>query len=363
MGRITGKTAIRRYPAGRSRALLAACELLVERAPLIRLLALREIRDRYVGSMLGTAWSVLQPLLLMLVLITIFGHVFSMKRAGMTGEGFDLVAYMIAGYVPWLMTGAALQSAAGVSGPIPVVKQISFPVAVLPANAVLAQAPMLLVGLAVFLLYTAAAGTGISPLVLLPGLVVIHAVLLFGLTWAIAALGAYFRDLDPILSNLLMLNVFLLPIFMPPGAAPAILAPVISYNPFTPLIAAYQDVLVFGVVRSPISMLLLVGLALPLHCRVCLLPPGPDRFRRSGLRLPMSPPIAIRPAISSRNTGSIAARPTCSGNWSAGARATSGTARLTMWLRDPARRGGGHHRAQWCRQEHAAEGTDRCAGS
>jgi len=264
MGRITGKTAIRRYPAGRSRALLAACELLVERAPLIRLLALREIRDRYVGSMLGTAWSVLQPLLLMLVLITIFGHVFSMKRAAMTGEGFDFVAYMIAGYVPWLMTGAALQSAAGViranSG---LVKQISFPVAVLPAKTVLAQAPMLLVGLAVFLLYTAAAGTGISPLVvLLPGLVVIHAVLLFGLAWAIAALGAYFRDLDPILSNLLMLNVFLLPIFMPPGAAPAILAPVISYNPFTPLIAAYQDVLVFGVVRSPISMLLLVGLAL-----------------------------------------------------------------------------------------------------
>jgi lipopolysaccharide transport system permease protein len=264
MGRMASKMAIRRYTAGRSRALLAACELLVERAPLIGLLALREIRDRYVGSMLGTAWSVLQPLLLMLVLITIFGHVFSMKRAGMTGEGFDFVAYMIAGYVPWLMTGAALQSAAGViranSG---LVKQISFPVAVLPAKTVLAQAPMLLVGLAVFLLYTAAAGTGISPLVvLLPGLVVIHAMLLLGLAWAIAALGAYFRDLDPILSNLLMLNVFLLPIFMPPGAAPAILAPVISYNPFTPLIAAYQDVLVFGVVRSPISMLLLVGLAL-----------------------------------------------------------------------------------------------------
>src|SRR5205085_2731624 len=143
------------------------------------------------------------------------------------------------------------------------VKQISFPVAVLPAKTVLAQAPILLVGLVVFLLYAVIAGAGISPLVLLlPGLHVLHAVLLLGLAWAIAALGAYFRDLDPILSNLLMLNVFLLPIFMPPGAAPAILAPVISYNPFTPLIAAYQDVLVFGVVRSPTSMLLLAGLAL-----------------------------------------------------------------------------------------------------
>jgi lipopolysaccharide transport system permease protein len=258
------KTAVRRYTAVRSRALLAACELLIERGPLIKLLALREIRDRYVGSMLGTAWSVLQPLLLMLVLITIFGHVFGVRRAAATADDFDFVAYMIAGYVPWLMTGAALQSAAGViranSG---LVKQISFPVAVLPAKTVFAQAPMLLVGLAVFLLYMAVAGTGISPLVIfLPGLVVIHAVLLLGLAWAIAALGAYFRDLDPILSNLLMLNVFLLPIFIPPGAAPAILAPVISYNPFTPLIAAYQDVLVFGVVRSPTSMLLLAGLAL-----------------------------------------------------------------------------------------------------
>jgi lipopolysaccharide transport system permease protein len=258
------RTATRRRTGGRSRALLAACELLIERGPLIKLLALREIRDRYVGSMLGTAWSVLQPLLLMLVLITIFGHAFGVRRVGAVADGFDFVAYMIAGYVPWLMTGAALQSAAGViranSG---LVKQISFPVAVLPAKTVFAQAPMLLVGLGVFLLYAAILGTGISPLVVfLPGLVVIHAVLLLGLAWAVAALGAYFRDLDPILSNLLMLNVFLVPIFMPPGAAPAILAPLISYNPFTPLIAAYQDVLVFGVVRSPISMLLLAGFAL-----------------------------------------------------------------------------------------------------
>jgi lipopolysaccharide transport system permease protein len=202
--------------------------------------------------------------LLMLILITIFGHAFGVKRAGTTADSFDFVAYMIAGYVPWLMTGAALQSSAGViranSG---LVKQISFPVAVLPAKTVLAQAPMLLVGLAVFLLYAAIAGTGISPLVLfLPGLVVIHAVLLLGLAWVIAALGAYFRDLEPILSNLLMLNVFLLPIFMPPGAAPAILAPIIAYNPFTPLIVAYQDVLVFGAINSLTSVLLLVGLAL-----------------------------------------------------------------------------------------------------
>jgi lipopolysaccharide transport system permease protein len=91
---------------------------------------------------------------------------------------------------------------------------------------------------------------------------VIHGVLVLGLAWAIAALGAYFRDLEPILSNLLMVNVFLLPIFMPPDAVPAILAPIIAYNPFTPLIAAYQDVLVFGAVHSPISLLVLVVLAL-----------------------------------------------------------------------------------------------------
>jgi lipopolysaccharide transport system permease protein len=261
---MTGKMAARRYTAGRSRALLAACELLIERGPLISLLALREIRDRYVGSMLGTAWSVLQPLLLMLVLITIFGHVFGVRRPGVTAEDFDFIAYMIAGYVPWLMTGAALQSSAGViRANAGLVKQISFPVAVLPAKTVFAQAPMLLVGLAVFLLYAAIAGTGISPLVLfLPGLVVIHAVLLLGLAWMIAALGAYFRDLDPILSNLLMLNVFLLPIFIPPAAAPAILAPVILYNPFTPLITAYQDVLVFGTIRNLTSILLLAGLAI-----------------------------------------------------------------------------------------------------
>ena len=129
---------------------------------------MREIRDRYAGSMLGMAWSVLQPLLLMLVLITIFGHVFGAKRPGATATSFDFIGYMIAGYVPWLMTSAALQSAASVIRLNPgLVRQITFPVAVLPAKAVFAQAPMLLVGLAVYFVYALVEGTGLSPLLLL----------------------------------------------------------------------------------------------------------------------------------------------------------------------------------------------------
>lgn len=254
-----------RTTGGTDLAILAAFRLLVERAELIRLLALRDIQDRYAGSTLGMIWHLVQPLILMLILIIIFGHAYG--RGAEADSNF--VIYMIAGYVPWVMTSTALHSSiSAIRMNAALVNQMSFPLAVLPVKTVVAQVPFLAVGLTVLLAYRL---TGSVPfdkvgpswlLLALPLLICMHLLLTIGLAWFCASIGTFFRDLEPIMSNLLMVNIFLLPIFFPPNSAPKLIAPIVAYNPFSLVVGAYQDVLVFGYLRNPLSILIFGCLAL-----------------------------------------------------------------------------------------------------
>lgn len=223
--------------------------------PLIRILSQRELRDRYAGTVLGGSWAVLQPLLLLSVLAIIFSYLFQIKRGtpGVMDLPTDYASYVIAGFVPWYALTTALQASTGViRANAGLVKQIDFPVGILPVKAVITQIPLLVVGVAGLVIYQALRFQHIpATLWLLPLAILLLFFLAAGLAWLLAAIGAYFRDVEPIIANVFMIAFYLLPIFFMPGFIPEILEPFVNWNPFTPLVTSFQDALVFGVVRSP----------------------------------------------------------------------------------------------------------------
>jgi lipopolysaccharide transport system permease protein len=232
-----------------------ALAMLARNRSLIIVLAMRELRDRYAGSMLGALWAILQPLMLLAVFAAVFGFVFR-ARSGMAST-FDLptdyTSYMISGFVPWYALSAALQaSASSLRSNAGLVKQIDFPVGVLPVKTVLTFSPIIVVGSVGLVLYQAIQfGYVPATLLLLPVAICLLFMLATGLGWILAAFGTYFRDLDPILANLFLVAFYLLPIFFVPGVTPEILEPLIAWNPFTPAIMVFQDVFVYATVRSP----------------------------------------------------------------------------------------------------------------
>ena len=103
--------------------------------------------------------------------------------------------------MPWLITAASLQGSASIIVANPgLVKQIDFPLEVLPVKTVITHFVPQLVGIIGLVAYNAAAHLKISGLLLLvPLLIAIQLVFTSGLCWLIAAVGAYFRDADQIL--------------------------------------------------------------------------------------------------------------------------------------------------------------------
>jgi len=172
----------------------------------------RELRQKYQGSALGLAWYLVNPLVLMGAYYLLFGVLFPQTKVA------DYPLFLIVGLVVWLFFSQSLLTAASsLLDQASLIGKARFPRETVPAAVVTVQ----LVTFAAVLAITTAvelAVRGISPaLVLLPALVAALYAFTLGLALVVAVLHAYFRDVGPILSAVLLPWFFLSPIFYRPA--------------------------------------------------------------------------------------------------------------------------------------------------
>jgi lipopolysaccharide transport system permease protein len=216
----------------------------------------RELRDRYVGQMLGIAWALCAPLLAMATYIFAFTFIFR-QRLGVDDTGNGYTAYVLAGLVPWLAVADVLSRApVAVSGSASLVKQIVFPSEVLPLKVALASLPTLVVGLMVVLVISALAGRlHAHVLVLLPAAMLIYVATTAGLAYALAAIGVFVKDVREIMTFLLSIGLFLHPVLYPPDSTPSWLVPLFQASPISHLVWCFRDALIESHIVHPWSWL------------------------------------------------------------------------------------------------------------
>ena len=159
---------------------------------LIRILTWREISGRYRGSLFGSFWSLLTPLLMLGVYTLVFGVILPSRWPGAEGQGIGMFALrLLAGMVVHGLFGEALGRAPMLVTSQPnYVTKVVFPLEALGWVNLLTALFHTLMALLVLVLLNGLFGTGFSatqlalPLLLLP-----YAALLLGLVWLIAALA------------------------------------------------------------------------------------------------------------------------------------------------------------------------------
>ena len=227
-------------------------------------LARREITDRYVGQMLGFIWAVSHPLLLMAVYIFIFGYVFKVRVGGTVDLPLDYTVYMLSGLIPWLMVNECLNKGCVIIvGSTNLVKQVVFPLEVLPAKGVLAALFPQGISLAILIGYVVLS-TGHLPwtYALLPVLIGLQTLFITGLVYALAALGPFFRDLKDLILVFSVIGIYLVPVVYLPDMVPHIFRPFLWVNPFSYLVWCFQDLCYFGRAEHPWSWVVLCVLSL-----------------------------------------------------------------------------------------------------
>jgi lipopolysaccharide transport system permease protein len=211
---------------------------------LIRVMVRRDILGRYRGSFGGAFWTLINPLLLMLTYFFVFGVVLRSRFAGdQSRSGFAL--YFLAGMLPWL----AFSEAAGRSPGVMLehrnfVKKLVFAVETLPVNLVVAGLVSELFAVVLFCGFLLAVRGGVPPTVLwLPALLIPQVLFTAGVSWFLAALGVFVRDLGQVMGFVLTIWFFVTPICYPETSLPPTATVLLSKNPIFVLVRSYRAIL------------------------------------------------------------------------------------------------------------------------
>ncbi len=217
---------------------------------LLRELVARDMKLRYKGSVMGIAWSLLNPLAQLLVFSFIFKLILPLNIPNYT-------AFLFTGLLvwTWFQTSLFAATTAIIEGEA-LIKRPGFPTAILPVVTVLSNLIHFLIALPLLMLFLIITGVGIQwTIVLLPLVVAVQFLFALSLAYFAATFHVTFRDTQHLIGVALMLLFYLTPIFYDSSVVPEQFQFVYRLNPILHLIEAYRAILVEGVLPAVLPML------------------------------------------------------------------------------------------------------------
>jgi homopolymeric O-antigen transport system permease protein len=237
----------------------------------------REVIGRYRGSLLGILWSFFNPILMLAVYTFVFSVVFQARWGEGTGSKTEFAIILFAGLIVYSLFAECLNRAPGlILSNVNFVKKVVFPLEILPWVALGASLFHTAISIGVLLIFYVLVNLDFNwtaiflPLVLLP-----LAILTMGLSWFLASIGVYLRDVGQTIGIVTTVMLFLSPIFYPVAALPEEYRLLLQLNPLSFIIEQARDVLVWG--KPPDWM----GLSVYLVCAIMVAWLGLSWFQKT----------------------------------------------------------------------------------
>lgn len=207
---------------------------------------------RYRGSVLGLFWSFFNPVLMLTIYTFVFSVVFK-ARWGLGGESrFEFALILFCGLIVFNLFAESITRAPSlIVGNVNYVKKVVFPLEILPLVSMGAALFHGTVSLGVLLVFYVLVSASLhwtiifTPLVILPLLLTT-----LGMSWFLASLGVFIRDVAQTIGLLVTVLMFLSPIFYPVASLPEKYRIFIYMNPLTVIIEQMRDVLIWGKLPS-----------------------------------------------------------------------------------------------------------------
>ena len=242
---------------------------------LVATLVMRELTVRYRRSTIGFVWTMLQPLLTMIVLHVVFSTMFR----------FDVdnyPVYVLAGVLFWnFFSQSIVSSMNSLRGNASLLKKLPVPHAVFPVATVISGVINLVLALVPLFIVLVVTGHPLTPaLLFLPVSILIAALFTLGAGLLLSPLAVFFYDVVELVGVLMMLGMYLTPVFYPMSIVPERFRWIVRFNPVRSILEVFRDPIYYGKV-PPLSHLTVAA-----SVAVLLFAIGYWSFRRSADRIP-----------------------------------------------------------------------------
>lgn len=215
---------------------------------LIKALSKREILNRYRGSILGLLWTLINPLILLSVYTFVFSEIFKSQWGKGNGNKIEAALFIFIGLAIFnILSECINRSPRLILSNTNYVKRIVFPLEILPIASMMSSLFQATISFITWLaVYAMILGSPSLATLYLPLIVLPLILSLMGLSWALAALGVYLRDINQMVGVAITALMFLSPIFYPANHFPATYRHWLYFNPMTLVIEQARDALMWG---------------------------------------------------------------------------------------------------------------------
>jgi ABC-2 type transport system permease protein len=215
-------------------------------------LTLRELRGKYKRSLLGWGWSLVNPLMQMVIFSLVFGFFLKVEPPVGDPSGMDTFAFfLLCGLLPWTFLATGLTGGMGsLLANANLIKKVWFPRQLLVGATVASFGVSFLIELGVLAVALLIAGNMVLPwLIPVLGVAALQAVFVLGLALALAVWNVYFRDLEYLVGIALQFWFYATPIVYPLSVVEdalddrPLLLDLYELNPMARFAEVYRDLL------------------------------------------------------------------------------------------------------------------------
>ena len=212
---------------------------------LVSELVLRDLRNRYTGSVLGFFWSVLNPLIQLALYTTVFSIVLKVRIGPDASPGLFAI-YLFCGLLPWMaIHESATRAANCFIENSNIIKKLSFPLETLPFSMAISSLIHQVLGTLVFLIILAITGNAhFRLLIIFLPLLFSQCLFMYGLGMLIASIQTFFRDVIHVVGVAFQALFWATPIIYSKDKLVDPFTTVLNLNPFTHLLEAYRWILI-----------------------------------------------------------------------------------------------------------------------
>jgi lipopolysaccharide transport system permease protein len=231
--------------------MVAQAAELVRYRSLVTNLVAKDLKVRYKASVLGFFWSLLNPLLMMLVFTFVFTQLLGDQVP-------NFPVFVLIGLLSWNWTAASIGVGhKSLIDNAPLINKVYFPRMLLPISVVASNMANYLLAFPVIFLFMAIYQLSFTGwLLYLPVIILVQATFLIGITLMLAAIHIYFRDTTVLVDVGLTAWFFMTPIFyrVEDVVDPTLIEWMYWLNPMASIIAELHTILYYGGVPDPLFM-------------------------------------------------------------------------------------------------------------
>lgn len=207
----------------------------------------RDFQARYSNSLLGTLWTILNPIATIAIYLIVFSTIMQARLPGVD-DSFAYGIYLCAGILTWGMFSEVITLGLNMFlQHANLLKKLNFPRLCLPIIVMFGSAINLAVILTIFISFLLITGR-------MPGIVLLGIIPVLGLQLTLAisigllfgVVNVFFRDVSHFSSIFLQLWFWMTPIVYPLNILPEYVQAIVLLNPMTPIVTAYHNIFVYN---------------------------------------------------------------------------------------------------------------------